>query len=179
MTDENVCAVRQRRDDLRQLRRRYLEALRCIDRDLETLEAALQLAENPSDYDAPQVLPLDRGASEPQAPALLAFASMHMRPRTHVDLLTEMARAHPERTVHLTTAAKRIIADGLSRATRPAHVSATLHSQLMKDPRWAKVGRGQFQLATEQASVSRSEMMRDSEATVRPATYPQTRGGRA
>ena len=172
MADQGFCTVRQRRDRLLVLKNDYLEALSSIERDLEILESALSLAEQPCEYVAPPLwTAVDQSVSDSRAPALSAVTSMSMRPRTQLDVLTEMARMHPERTVHLTTAAKQIIADGLSRATRPAHVSATLHTQLTNDPRWMQVDRGTFQLLRETTE--------DEEVAAGPPFNDRYRGRRA
>lgn len=143
MVDQTRCTVEAKWDELLAERDRLMRQVESLDRDIAILNQALAIAGRPTTYRATP----EGGAVIPE-PVPSAPAHVEMvghRPRTHLDVVTEMALAN-EGVVHLTTAAKQIMADGLSEATIPAHITATLHARLIKDPRWEKVGRGTFKL---------------------------------
>ena len=147
MTDQTGCTVDAKRHELIVARQRLMTTLEQIDRDLAILEQALDVAARPFAYGITPgedvgelgLVPGDVDHGVPVA----------YRPRTHLDVVTEMARANGG-TVHLTTAAKQIISDGLSEATIPAHITATLHARMKRDPQWQQIGRGLFQLVADQ-----------------------------
>ena len=171
MTDAFACTVQERHRQLLDLKAQYLDALNAIDRDLKMLESALRLAHDPVPYPEPQRPLFDAIELYAETEALRAVASASIKPPTQIDVLVALARSHQDRTVHLTTAAKHILANGMSKAKNPGNVSATLHAQVTKDARWRKVGPGIFQLIAEQETATYERQVFE------PTAFSRLRGG--